>query len=177
MTILVKCYVNKLPKVALIVSLALLVMGLIMPGCSTQGTKGDNRAPDFQLNDIEGKLVSLSNFRGKPVMLNFWATWCGPCVYEMPYLQQIYEEWSTKGLVLRAIDMGESSAQVKEFLQKYNLSLPVLLDTEQEVALRYNVLGIPATFFIDKHGLVQAIKPGAFRNKKEIEDYLSKIMP
>jgi len=167
---------NKLPKVMLLV-MALVLSGLIMSSCSTQDTERDNQAPDFELPNLEGKLVFLRNFRGKPVMLNFWATWCGYCVYEMPYLQQIYEEWSTKGLVLRAIDMGESSAQVKEFLQKYNLSLPVLLDTEQEVALRYNVLGIPATFFIDKHGLVQAIKPGAFRNKKEIEDYLSKIMP
>ena len=157
--------------------MALVLSGLIMSSCSTQDTERDNLAPEFQLNDLEGKLVFLRNFRGKAVMLNFWATRCGSCVYEMPYLQQVYEEWSTKGLVLLAINIGESSSQVKKFLQRYNLSLPVLLDTNQEVARKYNIQYIPTTFFIDKHGLVQATKIGAFRNKKAIEDYINKIMP
>ena len=167
---------NKLPKVTLLV-LVLVLTGLIMPACSTQGTEGDNMAPDFLLDDMEGKPISLSDFRGKPVMLNFWATWCRPCVYEMPLLQQVYEEWSAKGLVLLTINVGESPAQVENFLQWHNISFPVLFDTNREVASRYNIRYLPTTLFIDKDGIAHAMKYGPFLEEEEIEDYLSKIMP
>ena len=169
---------NKLPKTILLAILVLISTGLVMLGCSTQSTEVDNRnsAPDFQFYDPEEKPVFLSDLRGKTVMLNFWATWCGPCVYEMPYLQQVYQEWSDKGLVLLAINMGESSSRVNAFLQRYSVSFPVLLDPGQEVALKYNVSYIPTTFFIDKEGFIQAVKVGPFPNKKAIEDELNKIM-
>ena len=133
-------------------------------------------APDFQLPNLEGQTISLSDLKGKPVLLNFWATWCGPCVSEMPYLQEIYDEWSGKGLMLLTINRGESSSTVKGFMQKRNLSLPVLLDTELVVAQRYNIMGIPTTFFIDKDGIIQEKVIGAFPNKAEIEKRLSKIV-
>ncbi|MBI3040282.1 MAG: TlpA family protein disulfide reductase, partial [Chloroflexi bacterium] len=72
-----------------------------------------NRAPDFQLQTLTGQTVSLSGLRGKPVLINFWATWCPPCKYEMPFLQQVHDSWSDKGLVLLAIDIGESSTTVE----------------------------------------------------------------
>ena len=133
-------------------------------------------APDFQLPNLEGQTISLSDLKGKPVLLNFWATWCGPCVSEMPYLQEIYDEWSGKGLVLLTINGGESSSKVSKFMQNQNLSLPVLLDTKQDVFRRYNIMGIPTTFFIDKDGIIQEKVIGAFPNKAEIEKRLSKIV-
>jgi len=105
---------NKVPKAVLII--LLVVVGLIMLGCSTQDTERDNQSPDFALHNLEGKLVSLSDFRGKPVMLNFWTTGCPYCIRQMPYLQQVYEEWLAKGLVIQTINIGETSSEVKELL-------------------------------------------------------------
>ena len=95
----------------------------------------------------------------------------------MPFIQEVYKEWSDKGLVLLAINVGESSSKVEEFMQNHNLSFTVLLDTKQNVARRYNITGIPTTFFIDKDGIIQEKVIGAFRNKTQIENRLSKIIP
>jgi peroxiredoxin len=144
-----------------------------------QGPQVDKLAPDFKLQSLDGQTVSLGDFRGKPVLLNFWATWCPPCRAEMPFLQEIYEdkEWSEKGLVILTIDIGEDPSVVKEFMESYDLSFPVLLDTDQDVALEYNIRAIPTTFFIDKDGIIQDIKVGAFSSKTEIERRLIKVIP
>jgi len=122
-------------------------------------------------------MVSLSELKGKPVLLNFWSTRCPPCVHEMPYLQEIYDEWSGKGLMLLAINVGDSSSTVSEFMQDHNLSLPVLLDTNLEVALKYNIPAYPTTLLVDKDGIIQAAKVGAFSSKEEVEAGLSRVIP
>jgi len=158
----------------------LLVSGLVVAGCSStpaQSAYIGGPAPNFKLPNLEGKTVSLSDLRGKPVMLNFWTTWCPPCQAEMPHIQQVYEAWSDKGLVVLAINLGESSAKVKEFVQSYGLSFPVLLDTKQGTAQKYNIGGIPTTFFIDKNGIIQVKITGAFPDKAAIENKLGKIIP
>jgi len=174
-------------KITLVVALTLILsVGLAITGCSsnsapstqgTQGTEVGNLAPDFQLDNLEGNPVSLSDFRGTPVMLNFWATWCGACVSEMPDIQSMYEEQSVKGLVLLPVNMGSTSSQVKKFLQSHNLSLPVLLDIDRVVAQKYGIRAIPTTLFIDKEGIIQVRRVGAFPSKEAIENDLSKIMP
>jgi len=168
---------NKMLKVIL---LLILTLGLLVTGCSPPSEPSEarigGRAPDFELNSLDGQTISLSDFRGKPVLLNFWASWCGPCVFEMPFLQEIYDEWSGKGLILLAVNIGESSSKVKEFLQKHNLSLPVLLDTKKVAAQKYNIAAIPTTFFIDKDGIIREIFLGAFPDKEVIEKKLSKII-
>ena len=171
---------DRRPKIILIMVLALmLVSGLVMVGCSSpaQGPQIGKLAPDFKLSNLEGQSVSLGDFRGKPVLLNFWASWCGPCRYEMPFIQEIYEEWSDKGLIILTVNLQENPSQVKEFVESFGFSFPVLLATNREVPLAYNIRGIPATFFIDKDGIIQDIKIGAFAGKTEIESRLSKIMP
>jgi peroxiredoxin len=176
---------NRVKKVVLVITLAsVLTVGLAMFGCSsdstaatpTQDTNVGSLAPDFQFYDSEERLVSLSDLRGRPIILNFWETRCQPCVSEMPYLQQVHEEWSDNGLVLLAINMGDTSSQVKEFLQSHELSLPVLLDTKRHVAARYNIWAVPTTFFIDKEGTIQAVRVGAFPNEQAIYGDLEKIM-
>ena len=158
----------------------ILTSGLLITGCSAgsepTATVG-KAAPDFELQNLEGQSISLSDLKGKPVLINFWATWCGPCVFEMPYLQEIHDEWSGKGLMVLAINRGESSSKVEQFLQSNNLSLPVLLDTKLDVFRRYNIRSIPTTFFIDKDGIIQVKVIGAFPNKEAIENRVSKIMP
>jgi len=147
------------------------------PTAPVEGAQVGNLAPDFQLQNLNGQAVSLNNLRGKSVLINFWATWCPPCRGEMPYIQEIYEEWSDKELVLLAINIGESSSKAREFMQNHNLSFTVLLDTKQAIAQKYNITGIPTTFFIDKDGIIQGKVIGAFQNKTQIEDGLTKIMP
>jgi len=150
---------------------------LAPPSTPILGTRVGNLAPNFQLDNLEGQTISLNDLRDKPVIVNFWATRCSPCVNEMPYIQQVYDEWSGRGLMMLAINRGESSSKVEKFLQSHNLSLPVLLDTNRDVALRYNIWAIPSTFFIDKDGIIKDIKIGAFPSKEEVEKSLSKIMP
>ena len=162
-----------LKEIAVIVLTSVLVSGVVA-GCSSspaQSARIGNPAPNFKLPNLEGKTVSLSDLRGKPVMLNFWATWCPPCRAEMPHIQQVYEEWSDNGLVVLAINLGESSSKVKEFVQSYGLSFPVLLDTKRDIAEKYNIRGlIPTTFFIDKNGIIQVKIIGAFPSKEAIEN-------
>ncbi|MFC2066912.1 peroxiredoxin family protein [Chloroflexota bacterium] len=148
-----------------------LVAGCSVDSASTQAPLTGNLAPDFQLPDLDGQAVSLSDFRGKRVLLNFWASWCGPCREEMPFIQEVYEnkKWSDKGLVILAVNLGEDLPSVMSFLEAYGLSFPVLLDVKQVVAKEYNIRGIPATFFISEDGVIQDIKIGAFSNKPEIE--------
>ena len=150
---------------------------LLVVGCSSQATQVGELAPDFQLPNLEGQSVSLSDFRGEPVLVNFWASWCGPCRYEMPFIQEVYEEWSASGLVMLAINQGESLSTVNDFMQSGNYSFPVLLDISQDVALEYNIWGMPTTFLIDEDGVIQAIKIGPFLSKTEIETMLSEIIP
>ncbi len=141
------------------------------------GVQIGNRAPNFQLQNLAGENISLEALRGSPVLINFWATWCGPCKIEMPYLQQIYDSQSAKGLVLYAIDVGESGTVAGKYLADNNLSLPVLLDTDRKVTTAYGITAIPTTFFIDRNGIIRQKFIGAFPNKEAIESQLSKILP
>ena len=163
-----------------VIALIVLTSGLLITGCSA-GTNNNavvgQPAPDFQLESLEGEFVSLSSLKGKPMLINFWATWCPPCRDEMPYMQQIYAEWSDKGAAILAINIGESSSTVSEFMNKYDLSLPVLLDTKGDVAGKYNIRAIPTTYFIDKDGIIREKTIGSFQNKAQIEERLRKIIP
>ena len=170
--------------ISAIILLSVLGSGLVLAGCSSGsasdgGSDAERLAPDFQLLSLDGQTISLSDFRGKPVLLNFWATWCGPCKFEMPFLQEIYEdeEWLEKGLVILAVDVGENPARVKLFASSLKLSFTVLLDIDQDVALQYNLRAFPTTFFLDKDGIIQDAKIGAFADRTEIEKRLGKIVP
>ena len=189
---------NRRLRVILVVTLAsVLAVGVAVGGCSgepeqegppvgriisflgssTQGLRLGGLAPDFQFETPEGAVTSLSNLRGKAVLINFWRTQCPPCVYEMPYFQQVYDEWSDKGLVVLAINVGESASTTKSFLQKYEFSLPVLLDTDGEVALGYSIQYFPSTLLVDKDGIIQGGKIGSFQSKEEIEAGIITVIP
>jgi len=168
---------NKMLKIILIIT---VFLGLFITSCSTETNQNPwigQPAPDFQYQDADGQSVSLSDFRGKPVLINFWATWCSPCRIEIPYILQVYDKWSDNGLMLLTINNGESASQVGEFMQSQGLSFPVLLDIRGSIVQSYNIVGLPTTFFIDKDGIIQYVKVGAFRSVAEIESGLSKIIP
>jgi thiol-disulfide isomerase/thioredoxin len=167
--------------------LLILVSLLLITGCAnettnetttaTRGPQVGSLAPEFNLVNLEGNYISLDSFRGKPVLLNFWATWCSPCRIEMPYLQRIYDEWTDKGLVLLTVNIGESITVAKNFMQENGFTMPVLLDSSRVTLDRYQITGIPTTYFIDKDGIIQGKRVGSFTNKETIEQSLTKIMP
>lgn len=109
---------------------------------------------DFKLKDLNHKEVSLKEFKGKKVMINFWATWCGYCVQEMPYIQNVYNETKDKNIVILAVNVGENKDKVKKFIEKKGYDFPVVLDESQDVAQNYGVQGFPTTLFIDEEGYV-----------------------
>ncbi|MCS5695131.1 TlpA family protein disulfide reductase [Desulfofundulus thermocisternus] len=121
------------------------------------------RAPDFTLTTADGEELSLSDFRGRPVVLNFWATWCPPCRAEMPAIQSFYEKTGREIHVL-AVNLTaseRSAARVKDFLDAGGFTFPVLLDTRGDVAREYLVRAIPTTFFIDREGIIRARHTGS----------------
>ena len=174
--------VNKVLKtIAMVLILMMALSGVLLPGCAGSATdygpEVGKLAPDFTLTGLDGQEVSLSAFRGQPVLLNFWAIWCGPCRMEMPLLQDMYEKWTDEGLVFLAVNLQEDPARVKEFIEDAGYTFPVLLSPGNKIPLAYNIRGIPATFFIDADGVIRDIKIGAFFTAGEIESKLAKIMP
>jgi peroxiredoxin len=113
-------------------------------------------APDFALPTVDGKQVSLREYRGKVVFLNFWATWCIPCREEMAGLEQLHQKYQAQDLVVISIDLKETAEQVKTFFQKHNLSFPALLDQNGSVFRDYLVAGMPTTYLIGRDGMLIA---------------------
>ncbi|MEW6116437.1 MAG: TlpA disulfide reductase family protein [Nitrospirota bacterium] len=112
-------------------------------------------APAFTLTDISGKKISLSELKGKVVLLNFWATWCGPCKAEMPALNRLYIELKDKGFVILAVSLDTAEKPVKSFIAEKKLAFPVLMDSDKELSFDlYAVMGLPTTFIIDKKGII-----------------------
>lgn len=118
-------------------------------------------AQNFALMDLSGNEVSLKDFRGKVVFLNFWTTWCPACKVEMPSMEKLYREFKSKDFIILAVDMQEDSETARKFKTKFDLSFPILLDTDGVVASYYGVNAIPVTYFIDRAGYLYAAAIGA----------------
>lgn len=110
-------------------------------------------APDIELPDLAGAPVRLSDYRGQVVVLNFWATWCGPCVREMPMFQEFQDRYPN--FIMLGIDEEESPDMVRDFIQKMNLSYTILLDEKAELARELRVGFLPTTYFIDEQGEIR----------------------
>jgi len=146
----------------------LLVVAIIFSlvgGCHTQeGAEGDKsleiadtgqEAPDMPMPGIEGGVVRFDSFKGKVIVLNFWATWCPPCRKEMPLLESTYKRYKDKGLVILGINYNEDRERVLKFTQEMGVTFPIILDKELNLTRKYGVLALPATFFIDKKGIIR----------------------
>jgi peroxiredoxin len=118
-----------------------------------QELSGEKEAPDFTLLSLDGKKVSLKDYRGKVVFLNFWATWCTPCKEEFPAMERMYEDYKDKGLIILAISIDQGGKEgVKAFAEKMNATFPILLSTEGNIKNAYWTWGIPTSFLIDRNG-------------------------
>ncbi|WP_174613491.1 peroxiredoxin family protein [Virgibacillus ihumii] len=125
------------------------------------GLSPGNIAPDFKLKNMKGKAVRLSDFRGEPVIVNFWATWCPPCRAEIPDLRKLYKNKNVEILAVNLTSTEQSIGDVKKFVQNYKMSFPVLKDTESKVAEQYNVRAYPTSYMIDASGHITYMHLGA----------------
>ena len=132
-------------------------------------------APDFELTLIDGTKVRLSDLRGKPVWINFWATWCPPCRAENPDIQEVYNEHKdTDGLVILAPAIGEGRDTVAGYMDRADLHYPVGTDATTQIAANYRVLGIPTHIFVDREGIIRDMRVGAM-SKKTMEKKVALI--
>jgi thiol-disulfide isomerase/thioredoxin len=143
------------------------------------GSQVGNRAPDFTLQNLDGQDVDvkLSDFRGKIVMVNFWAVWCRPCKEEMPYIQAVSDNWSSEDLAILAIanNYEENIDTVKQFTLDEGYTFPVFYDSQGQAKSLYSINTYPTTFFIDAEGIIRYMQIGSFSAQAEIEDVLNSL--
>ena len=114
-----------------------------------------SRAPNFRLPDLDGTMVSLADFKDRVVLLNIWATWCAPCVEEMPSMEKLHRELKNEKFVILAVSIDESGAEiVRPFMKKHKLSFPALIDSAGTLKNLYQTTGVPESFIIDKQGRI-----------------------
>jgi peroxiredoxin len=152
-----------------------------LPVASTSGV--DNRghglnpgdlAPNFALQGGDGGVRQLADYRGRPVVLNFWATWCAPCRQEMPELVAAYQEHQDQELVVLGINAQESGEQARKFVDQYQMTFPVVLDSRGEIQQLYQVRGLPTTVFIDRQGRI-AVRHAGLLTRQLLDQYLAEI--
>ena len=158
--------------IAFFASLILVLAGCGTPSCPEIG----GMAPDFDSKTMDGSSISLSDFRGKRVIMNFWSTRCGPCVMEMPHLQDIHDKLSSQDLVVLTVNVSDSASTAKEFINSQGFTFPVVMDSQMAIFEQYCLpQAIPITIFIDADGIIKATKVGAFLSPAEIEDILDSM--
>jgi peroxiredoxin len=141
-------------------------------------TPGDT-APAFTLKTLAGGADSLSGYKGHPVLINFWATWCPPCRDEMPMLTAAYQAHREAGLVVIAVDLTSqeiSKQKVRDFVTEFHMPFPVLLDEKGKVFRRYGLRGLPGSIFVGADGVVRAVNPGPI-TEAALQQHLAEILP
>jgi len=130
-------------------------------------------APDFTLTSLIGDSLQLTHFRGKPVLINFWATWCAPCLLEMPNIQKYYEKYPGQFEVL-AVNAGETERTVQRFVDDLGVNFKILLDPDGKIQELYRIKGYPTTYIVDKDGIIRFQHIGLL-SEKQIEEYLEAV--
>jgi cytochrome c biogenesis protein CcmG/thiol:disulfide interchange protein DsbE len=133
------------------------------------GSAPGQLAFDFSLDDTSGQRIKLSDLRGHPVVINFWASWCPPCRQELPALQSAYQRFRDQGVILLGVDVRESAEAVKNFAPQFGLTFPLLLDQDGALSERFQVRGIPTTVLLDAEGIVRARHVGPLTEDKFAE--------
>ncbi len=132
----------------------LCMAGVVAADQTLTPVPGRPAAPDFELQDTEGKRHRLSDYRGQPVLINFWATWCPPCREEIPSMNRAWARIAEEGIIMLAINVGEDEDTIFVFTADYPADFPVLLDRDGEVIGQWPVKGVPTTFIVDPEGRI-----------------------
>lgn len=162
-------------------SFAILAKGLalstLLVGATAWSGPTDGPAPAFTLTALGGDQTALSQYKGQVVMVNFWATWCGPCQQEMPVLDQMYKKYKPAGFTLLGISVDKAGPAVKDLMTRKPVSFPILLDPANEVSKVYHVDEMPSTVIIDRKGEIRYIhrgyKPG---DENEYQDRIRQLI-
>lgn len=132
-------------------------------------------APDFLLEQLDGPDLRLSDFRGQPVVLNFWATWCSPCRKEMPQFVRAYDKYKHDGLVIIGLNLQEGKSIAQKFADDFGMEFPIVIDRDGEMQDRYHNLPLPATYFIDRAGYIRSFYWGQFVDEQNGTDVAGAI--
>ena len=133
-------------------------------------------APDFLLESLRADEMRLSDFRGRAVVLNFWATWCAPCRREIPELVEAYDRYRDEGLVILAVNLQEGRGIVSPYAEDFGMEFPILIDRDGEVGDDYRLLGLPQTYFVDRDGVIRSMFIGPIledRDGTDVQDAIS----
>lgn len=134
-------------------------------------------APEFTLKDLDGKPHKLSDYRGKVVAVNFWATWCPPCRKELPSMERTYQTLKHKNFVILGVEVGEEWDAVQSFLNQVPVTYPILLDKDSAVSQKWKIIGLPATYLIDARGrIVEIINGGRDWDDPKFRSKLTKLL-
>jgi peroxiredoxin len=166
-------------SIGLAVALAVVILGGLSGGAAwSMGSRAPvvgGTAFDFSLPDLGGKTHALAQYRGKIVLLNFWATWCKPCTTEMPAMQACFDKLKDDGFVVLAVNELEDDAKVRAHIREYGHTFPVLMDRDNRVANMYGVFGLPVSVFIDEKGVVQEYVKGGLLTEQKIQETVARI--
>ncbi len=130
------------------------------PASSEAGAGSAYPAPDFRLASLDGGQISPADYAGEVVVIDFWATWCGPCRLQAKHLEELHEEYDGKGVRFLAVDLGEDEQTVRRYVEKTPFPYPVLLDPRDDLSARYQILGLPTVMIIDKAGAISFLETG-----------------
>lgn len=157
--------------------LAVMVVACSESGAAAlQGVNKGNLARDFTLETVDGNRVSLKDFGGKVVLINFWATWCPPCRDEIPDLQSAYQARQDDGFVVLGVNVEEPRVTVEQFVDEIDMTYPVLLDEGGQVLQTYRANGLPMSVIVDQEGVIQVRHVG-YLTAAQLERYLAELMP
>ena len=158
-----------------------LTVGLLLSvfaatSLASSGLEGRS-APDFALKSSTGENLRLSEYRGEVVMVNFWATWCGPCRQEMPLLDELYQRYERVGFNLLGVNIDDDSRKAMKMIEELGVNFPVLFDSRKEVSKLYEVEAMPVTVLIDREGKGRLVKVGSGpANAKAVGDMIAELI-
>lgn len=151
---------------------------LVATPAATGNLQKGSPAPDFSVETMDGKVVSLANFRGKPVMLNFWASWCGPCTAEMKNIEAVFQKHPNEDFVILGVNQGEGADTIKGYGELWKLNFRLVCDVNDEAARKYQIKALPTTVFVDADGNIYEVHVGGPVSiefiEKRVEELLGK---
>jgi peroxiredoxin len=160
----------------------LLLLAVTLAACGSGDSSGPtgvnegNLASGFTLEALDGTEVSLSEYRGNVVLINFWATWCPPCRAEIPDIQEAYQARENDGFVVLGVDVEEAREAVAPFVEAMGMTYPVLLDEGGQVLKMYRAIGLPMSVILDQDGVIRVRHVGVLTGE-QLEDYLAQVLP
>lgn len=155
--------------------LLLLFCLAALQACDSEPVREKEQSPEFTVNLFSGGIFNSADFKGRPMVVNFWASWCFPCREEAPRLEKSYQHYKDKGVGFVTIAIQDTEEKAREFVEKYGLTIPTGLDVDDELSKLFSVFGLPTTLIIDGQGLIQYTHLGAI-TEELLADEIDKIL-